>query len=90
MVDMMAVGLVPGGSVVAFQYHCLYGAGLSSSCNCVLHPNHLRAVSDHVMPIAAADRHMMFRTGMKVYEMRLGTVIKLCVRVLISKAQARS
>ena len=90
MVDMVAVGLVSGGSAVAFPYRCLYGTGLSCSCNCVLHPNHLHAVSDHVMSLAAADRHMLFRTGMKMYEVRVGTVVQLCVRILIRKAQARS
>ena len=87
----MLVGAVkPDGSGVMFARCALYSASLSSSWDLVLHANYLHAVSDHGMPFAALTGCNSSGRGMKVYEVRLGIIVYLYVRVLAAKAQVVS
>ena len=86
----MLVGAVkPGGSGVMFRRLILYRAGLNRSCNLVLHASCLHAVSDHGMRFAAMTGCNSSGPVMKVYEVRLGIMVRLCVGVLTLKARAR-
>ena len=90
MIHMLVGAVKPDGSGVVFRCHLLYRAGLLRSCNLVLHANYLRAVSNDHMPFAAMTGCNSSGHGMKVYEVRVGIMVYLCVRALTLKAQALS
>ena len=89
MIHKPVEAVKPDGSGVIFRRRFLYRAGLFRSCNVVLHASCLHAVSDDGMPFAAMTGCNSSGPGMKVYEVRLGITVHLCVSVLSSKAQAR-
>ena len=90
MIHVLVGAVKPGGSGVMFRRRILYRSGLNRSCNLVLHAICLHAVSDHGMPFAAMTGCNSSGLDMKVYEVRLGIIVCLHVRVLTSKAHVVS
>ena len=89
MIHMLVGAVKPDGSGVILRRGFLYRAGLFRSCNLVVHERCLHAVSDHGMPFAAMTGCNSSGHSMKVYEVRIGIMVYLCVRALTLKAEAR-